>query len=204
MPVICGEEEWKWIMCKVCGAKEESSTHVIKDCWWANALWNVFGLNYPSGMENIKNPADWLWWYAHRMSGKDFSEGLIVAWLCWQNRNRVWHEKEGWNVDRATIIGRSMLNSMQSITVANPSENANVTGTWSPPKDGVVKINVDGSWRQDDRGAGIGIVARDHSGSLLWIWAEQLQHVLCGQNKRPCLTRGLESCTKERFRKIHF
>ncbi|KAL9686630.1 hypothetical protein QQ045_031023 [Rhodiola kirilowii] len=130
-------------------------------------------------MEIISKPADWLWWCAHRLSSKQFSEGLVVHWLCWTNRNRVWHGKEAWCVKSASIIGKNMLNSIQGGVLVNPSVNADLSGRWSPPKEGVVKINVDGSWRQEDSGAGIGIVARDRAGSLLWIWAEQLQHLSC-------------------------
>ncbi|CAM8940407.1 unnamed protein product [Rhodiola kirilowii] len=193
------------VSCKVCGCREETAIHVAKDCWWAKALCIEFGLNHPPGMENILNPADWLWWCAYRMSSEDFSEGLVVSWLCWKNRNRVWHGKEAWCVKRAAIIGRSMLYSMQSGAVLNPSANAELTGLWCPPKEGVVKINVDGSWRQEDSGTGIGIVARDHSGSLLWIWAEQLQHLSCaGEVEGHALLTALKIAQERGIEEVMF
>ncbi|KAL9664909.1 hypothetical protein QQ045_020318 [Rhodiola kirilowii] len=100
---------------------------------------------------NSLNPADWVWWYALNLSGDDFRKFLIVIWLSWSNRNRVWHEKDSWSVERAVIIGKNILNILEHSHWSIPLANANVNESWIPPMEGKIKINVDGSWEANSR-----------------------------------------------------
>ncbi|KAL9666377.1 hypothetical protein QQ045_000707 [Rhodiola kirilowii] len=59
--------------------------------------------------------------------------------------------------------------------VPNPLTNSNFTDRWSPPQMGEIKINSDGSWEGNSREAGVGVVARDHYGTVLWAWADNLR-----------------------------
>ncbi|KAL9680266.1 hypothetical protein QQ045_018144 [Rhodiola kirilowii] len=103
---------------------------------------------------------------------------LIIIWLCWKNRNRLWHEQEGWNIDQAVIVGKSLLKLLESPCCPLPLRNSDLSGTWSPPIAGVVKVNSDGAWDRESRNAGVGIIARDHLGCALWVWAEGLNQCL--------------------------
>ncbi|KAL9676848.1 hypothetical protein QQ045_005068 [Rhodiola kirilowii] len=49
----------------------------------------------------------------------------------------------------------------------------------SPPQAGTIKINSDGSWDAGSRKAGIGVVARDNQGLVLWAWAKWLEFRSC-------------------------
>ncbi|KAL9663729.1 hypothetical protein QQ045_019120 [Rhodiola kirilowii] len=52
---------------------------------------------------------------------------MDVSALGWKNRNKLWHEHEGWSINQAATIG-------------------------------------------------VDIVARDHLGCVLWIWADGMNH----------------------------
>ncbi|KAL9689530.1 hypothetical protein QQ045_009916 [Rhodiola kirilowii] len=96
--------------------------------------------------------------------------GLLMSQIL-VARNRVWHEKDSWSIERAVIIGKNILNLLEHSHWSVPLPNANVNESWIPPAKGKIKINVDGSWEASSREAGLGIVARDHLGSVQWCWA---------------------------------
>ncbi|CAM9003972.1 unnamed protein product [Rhodiola kirilowii] len=133
--------------CKICGSPDESSLHVVKDCWWAKLLYVQFGLPIPllnGAASGSSKPAD-----------------------------LVWHEKDSWSIERAVIIGKNILNLLEHSHWSVPLPNANVNESWIPPAKGKIKINVDRSWEASSREAGLGIVARDHLGSMQWCWARE-------------------------------
>jgi hypothetical protein len=48
-----------------------------------------------------------------------------------------------------------------------------VLQSWAPPAQGWIKINVDGSFVEQTGDAGVGLIARDHNGTLifnLFVW----------------------------------
>ncbi|KAL9672768.1 hypothetical protein QQ045_029020 [Rhodiola kirilowii] len=90
------------------------------------------------------DPTDWLWYYVHVCSEEKLRTLLIFLWVCWKNRNRVWHEQKSWDCREAEIIGRSMLNRVSFYFCPNPLLNSPLDESWSPPYVGTIKINSDG------------------------------------------------------------
>ncbi|CAM8886535.1 unnamed protein product [Rhodiola kirilowii] len=74
-----------------------------------------------------------------------------------------------------------------------------------PPEVGCIKINSDGSWDVLTRRAGIGVVARDHSGAVLWSWADQEVGCFCaGEVEGRALLRSLELAARFEAKKVTF
>ncbi|CAA7021473.1 unnamed protein product [Microthlaspi erraticum] len=55
--------------------------------------------------------------------------------------------------------------------------NAAKRAQWTPPPEGWVKCNVDGTWSQTNAHCGISWVLRDEQGRVLWIGARKLPKV---------------------------
>ncbi|CAM8950720.1 unnamed protein product [Rhodiola kirilowii] len=165
--------------CKICGFQGETTLHVMADCWWAKALLAKFNLFIPPCQAELGSPADWLWWCIMNLSDEDRRKLFVVMWLCWRNRNNVWHDKEGWNINQASIIGKSLLSLYQCRSLNFSTSEANFSSIWSPPPQGVIKINIDGAWEVNTRRAGLGIVARDHLGVVLWAKAMHGMKGMC-------------------------
>ncbi|KAL9666652.1 hypothetical protein QQ045_000987 [Rhodiola kirilowii] len=153
--------------CRLCDFRVETGLHVIRDCWWAQAVVQEFGLHMPFALQMVNNAADWLWNMAMLLTEEDFRSLVIVIWLCWKNRNRVWHGEESWSVKKADIVGKFFLRSPSFWFAPNPLVNVDLSGRWMAPVEGIIKINTDGSWCSNTRLAGVGVVARDHRGMEL-------------------------------------
>ncbi|KAL9683690.1 hypothetical protein QQ045_015518 [Rhodiola kirilowii] len=153
--------------CKLCGCNNETTLHVVRDSWWAQVIYRDLGLDPTSFARLGGNPADWVWSCRASCSDEDFGVLMFAAWVCWKNRNRVWHGQNSRCARSAGVVGRSLLILPAIHFCPRPLENANIGGGWLPPEAGCIKINSDGSWDTLKRMAGIGIVARDHLGKVL-------------------------------------
>ncbi|KAL9661671.1 hypothetical protein QQ045_026497 [Rhodiola kirilowii] len=165
--------------CRICGFPVEDALHIVKECRWAKLLLSSFHLHIPIIHTELASSADWIWWGAMNLKAEDFQKFLGVLWLCWRNRNNVWHEKGSWSTCRAAIIGLSTLKAMQARHWQVPTLKAWFSDGWSPPPSGEIKINVDGAWEWSTREAGLGVVARDSSGAVLWCWSLQWNQGIC-------------------------
>ncbi|CAM8914180.1 unnamed protein product [Rhodiola kirilowii] len=183
--------------CKICGYNRESALHVVRDCWWARVVFREMGVDPSSFVRSGNDPADWLWSCLLSSSEEDCRKLLVMAWVCWKNRNRVWHGLDCWNVKVAGLISRSMLAYTDLHFCPRPMDNFNMDGSWIPPDAGCIKINSDGSWDSLARRAGIGIAARDHLGIVLWTWADQEDRCFCASEvEGRALLRGMELANK--------
>ncbi|CAM8948258.1 unnamed protein product [Rhodiola kirilowii] len=190
--------------CKLCGFGEETDLHVVRDCWWTQALWRECGMCLSLSDFKVDNPAEWMWYCAFHCSGEDLRALLTVIWACWKNRNLVWHDKEEWSNWKASIICRNML-KVSGVYCPNPLENAVLCGRMSPPDPRVIKINTDGSWRIVSRRASIGVIARDHLGIVLWVWADMVNHCFCSSEVEGiALLHSMKLAARHNAKKVIF
>ncbi|KAL9673458.1 hypothetical protein QQ045_029716 [Rhodiola kirilowii] len=191
--------------CKLCGAPEETALHVITECWWAKALFSKFNLSMPCFQTVIRSPVDWLWWCVMRLSDDDRRKLFIVMWLCWRNRNNIWHDKGGWDISQASIIGKNTLRLLNCWHVTQSSRNSIFSDTWTPPPQNVIKINIDGAWEMNSREAGLGIVARDHLGTVLWTRAVHQRKGMCSSEvEGQALLLGLKLALAMKLKAVLF
>ncbi|KAL9669017.1 hypothetical protein QQ045_006558 [Rhodiola kirilowii] len=190
----------------MCGSPEETALHVIAECWWAKALFSKFNLSMPCFQTVIRSdPADWLWWCVMSLSDDDRRKLFVVMWLCWRNRNNVWHDKGGWDISQASIIGKSTLRLLSCCHATQSSRNSNFSGSWSPPPQHEIKINIDGVWELNSREAGLGIVARDHLGTVPWTRAVHQRKGLCSSEvEGQALLLGLKLALSMEVKTISF
>nr|GEV87726.1 reverse transcriptase [Tanacetum cinerariifolium] len=95
---------------------------------------------------------------------------LMVMWIIWCVRNSKAHGGEEIEPNNMKESARVILEDFYQ---ANAHPEAIVTPNipsqvrWSPPCNGVIKINVDGGISSRNSAAGIGFVMRSHNGSVL-------------------------------------
>ncbi|KAL9658994.1 hypothetical protein QQ045_028253 [Rhodiola kirilowii] len=189
--------------CKICGFPSETALHIAKECWWAKALFSKFNLAIPSDLAEAGSSADWLWWGHMNLHDTEFKTFLVALWLCWRNRNDVWHDKGCWSIVRAVIVGENILNLVQRSQWQNPSLCYSFVDKWTPPPQGEIKLNIDGAWDANTREAGLGVVARDHDGTVLWCWATQWSQGMCvSEVEGQALLLGLKQACDVGFRSV--
>ena len=116
---------------------------------------------------------------------------IMTLWRNWHVRNEVYHNKPAPPVEASCRFLCGYINSLVAIQqhphaddlkgktvvayrgqegshkspVVRPSKSPE---RWNKPPPGWVKLNVDGSWRQEDETGGAGMILRDHIGSIIF------------------------------------
>ena len=136
-------------MCPVCGEQGESLFHAFFVCKFSREVWRCSSLDDIQVDPNIWEGLDgWnglLQWH----KGKDLLDTwMLTTWQIWNNRNQCLH------------------NFIATVSVNNsPAEVMNSIG-WSPLPVDSYKLNVDAAFDTQSNNATLGMVVRDHLGSI--------------------------------------
>ncbi|KAE8816381.1 Glutamyl-tRNA reductase 1, chloroplastic [Hordeum vulgare] len=92
---------------------------------------------------------------------------LIITfwWHWWNNRNRV---RDGDpSAQPSEIVRRARCDAMEYAEILGPAAPKRKLDRWQPPRDELIKINLDGAFTPGNSYSGWGIAARDTHGTLL-------------------------------------
>ncbi|CAM8885121.1 unnamed protein product [Rhodiola kirilowii] len=191
--------------CQTCGWKKETTMHTLVQCWWARAFWESSRINCSFLDVEFSDPGDWLWFCAATFADPELAMILQGARHIWFHRNMVVNGQEGLNpFTEAASVRDSVLWSQK------PERSLVVTslvgdGSWQPPENGFIKINVDGAWDRDSGKAGIGLCGRDSDGVILFVAAEPfLRLTSCVEAELLSLRRSFELAEGMGYKKVIF
>lgn len=123
---------------------------------------------------------DWPMWWLSRVKGEEASMVAMTVWMCWNERNSSLHGGQARLPEEVLAAASSNLAQFVAATetregsergkqlrggeqrVVNRREDA----VWLPPRQGVIKVNVDGAVFKGV-GIGLGVVIRDSVGDVL-------------------------------------
>ncbi|KAL4333466.1 hypothetical protein GQ457_07G012960 [Hibiscus cannabinus] len=161
--------------CEICNNGQEDIDHVLRSCTVAKGVWtrllpparceSFFGLPFPEWLH--LNLFDRSFYIADDEWGVRFA---ITCWLLWKRRCRLLFEPgEGMMEDVLRRGGRLVeeCSRAPSVNTGAPAGRLR-TSTWSKPRVGWVKLNVEASVSTIDRSAGVGGVFRDNQGKWLF------------------------------------
>ncbi|KAL4286488.1 hypothetical protein AHAS_Ahas19G0091200 [Arachis hypogaea] len=142
--------------CPRCSSNEESTLHVLHDCFFAKSIWcnllpsgqppSFFGFDLSNWLlSNISKETKW-----SNLFGYATSHLLIPSTLALINIKARYEE-----------YLRVMENQWKT-KQTNPAHNNLIR--WFPPAEDVIKLNVDGSFYENQNNAACGGVFRDHLG----------------------------------------
>ncbi|KAJ1379763.1 Ribonuclease H-like superfamily [Sesbania bispinosa] len=163
--------------CPLCHIHDETDKHILWECEKVQDVWNSIMGNRLHAFDHTSSLASWIF---HNVSSKkDHWYGLpwsllfgITSWLIWNAHNEVIFQQTSWNphsiVHRIFTLARefSVCSGMRFVQYHRSSRHVTATVSWSPPHEGWLKWNLDGSVRAQS-GAASGGVLRDASG--IWI-----------------------------------
>ncbi|EOY02236.1 Uncharacterized protein TCM_011923 [Theobroma cacao] len=210
----------------ICCNSEESLIHVLWDNPIAKQVWNFFANSFQIYISKPQNVSQILWtWY---LSGDYVRKGhirilipLFICWFLWLERNDAKHRHLGMYSDRVVWKIMKLLRQLQdgyllkSWQWKGDKDFATMWGLFSPPKTraapqilhwvkpvpGEHKLNVDGSSRQNQTAA-IGGVLRDHTGTLVFDFSENIGPSNSLQAELRALLRGLLLCKERNIEKL--
>ncbi|XP_021858215.2 uncharacterized protein [Spinacia oleracea] len=157
-------------MCPWCNVVEETKGHAIFDCSRVRDLWVDSGCLEMTDWRSVGTMCDLVATWK-QLKPEIQQRGAILAWCVWNERNQKMFENK--TCPNAVITTRvARLVEEQGLYAAciytQPSfAQRRSPNKWIAPPQGVVKINADASMVTDGW-VGVGIVARDHTGAVLF------------------------------------
>ncbi|GLT74663.1 hypothetical protein SLA2020_464490 [Shorea laevis] len=161
-------------LCPRCGSSQESSIHLLRDCYYARQVWELMVgpsrgfFHQPDFPKRLEKNAT-----LHRkVPLHDIEHSILflcIIWMIWKCRNQLVFEHQHippvvcfekarrLTVDTQTAIGANILVRRRELRWIN----------WKPPDRPFLKLNTDGSLDQNSGKATAGGLLRDCVGS--WI-----------------------------------
>lgn len=158
-------------LCLICHNEEETVEHCLLLCEWTKGIW--YGvLNYKVDKLKISTFDRWLLGMADGFNAKgDERRGVLtfVAYICWY----IWKCRckfvyEAGILDIGWVIG-SVISSVREweSNLVMPIKPPTAISRWVLPEGDALKANCDGSFKDQEFLAGVGVVFRNASGSLV-------------------------------------
>lgn len=140
------------MQCHQCGFRDESTVHILFECWWSNSLWKDLNIGWPRHVES--SPADWVWHFMTERRSSDLTAIIMGAWLILKNRNLLVHGKAGWSVTQCVLKIKYSLEQFKtrSLLCCNLSPTFNINSEFS------LVLWCDGSWNHKDSIGGFAAV----------------------------------------------
>ncbi|XP_052112461.1 uncharacterized protein LOC127744218 [Arachis duranensis] len=157
--------------CPRCRCHEESTIHVLRDCFYAKSIWRK--LFPPIGINSFFNTDLNEWLLQNLKSNNKWSclFGVAVSTM-WYLRNKLVFNGE--SVLVTTAVNQIRARSEEfgrvvqtNLTLRNNHNSGASNIRWSRPEKGYIKVNVDGSWFSHKNNAACGGVFRDANGKFM-------------------------------------
>lgn len=133
--------------CTRCSADREDILHVLRDCPLSRQLWGKLGTwRWPNFWN--QNLQAWILSHAH---GEHASRFLVGLWNVWKWRCNACLDPHPWSLEGAW---RKLCHEFDEIARALNDDSVDVDvqrmkDGWQPPQQSFLKLNVDGSFRED-------------------------------------------------------
>ncbi|CAM8943968.1 unnamed protein product [Rhodiola kirilowii] len=163
--------------CRICGYRIETSLHLFIECWWARAYWDRLNIYRKFPNLNLENTSDWVWFCFKSMEADELVRFCYGVRTIWYNRNLVYHNERGLDVDEASLSTRVLANTYSSPSYSFTISELEGSCVWIAPKKPFVKLNCDGAWEERTKVAGISGVCRDDEGTILGIMADYISSI---------------------------
>ncbi|CAN1800305.1 Putative ribonuclease H protein At1g65750 [Linum perenne] len=148
--------------CEFCNAGEESSSHVLRECSFAAAVWKAVSPNSVNEAEwNLPFP-EWIEFYLNSDNGLQFG---IVSWYLWRARNeRLFAESR----DSPLVVANKAANWTKTVRTAT-ARDVSLASESRPPR------RVEVSWKAGPQewvtlnsdGSVLGLPGRSAAGGLI-------------------------------------
>lgn len=155
-------------ICPMCDVNNENVLHMFFGCPFAVGCWDAAHLVYD--LREDFSASQWLLSQLETTKHEELVNTCVVLWGIW-----YWRNKKVWNNQTVnpSVAMRSSFSILREWKAARHRVQLGSRGTegdnvvdvkWKPPEPGVLKLNVDASFRTEESSFSIGMVIRDHEG----------------------------------------
>ncbi|KAL0385607.1 UNVERIFIED_CONTAM: hypothetical protein Sradi_2955000, partial [Sesamum radiatum] len=130
---------------------------------WAlsNFRWSLLGVS-------VSSVEEWVQSLLLKLSSADINLVLMVCWVIWWSRNLKALNKAFLFPQQVWDFAKSYLSAFELACSSQLPKRLQQHSPWIPPPVGAVKINFDGAILDNGEALGLGVVARDSSGTCLF------------------------------------
>lgn len=158
------------LRCLLCSHPFETIGHIVCECPIAQEI-----LTKPPFSLQLRTPhsfcfKEWMLEQASSLSSEAFAQLLMFVWSLWKNRNdKLWNDAG----KTSPIIISITMAWYEEFLQANKSPtglsriHSQVSQHWSPPPNGCLLLNVDGSFLSSNNFGGVGGVLRSCTGDFI-------------------------------------
>ena len=158
--------------CPMCTSEVEDLRHLFFQCPFALACWSYYGAAYAMSTED--SASGWLLFKLDTCSSEEILLIVTVLWGIWFFRNKkVWENKRvtadiamSWSA-KTISDWKEARDKHAAQVVSKLSVRISPTVKWKKPDYGVYKLNVDAAIKLGEISFSMGLVLRDHSGTLV-------------------------------------
>ncbi|KAK9998718.1 hypothetical protein SO802_018321 [Lithocarpus litseifolius] len=163
-------------LCGLCESEVEDSIHAlwlcdgVKPIWMSNQSFSFLRAQKLSTFEDL------VFYMLQNASSSQVALFSMIAWVIWERRNRLRVHQPVWDVgnvvDRASALLRE-FRDVQKLPLRRSVPREAVK--WSPPAEGLYKVNFDGAVFEDQACAGLGVVIRDSAGLVIGVLSQKIR-----------------------------
>ncbi|GLT52770.1 hypothetical protein SLA2020_260900 [Shorea laevis] len=160
-------------LCALCGDAPETLDHLFRECAFSNLLWTAIT---PYHLNDIAQGLCFTEWLEKNCCNHSDDEGIkwstiyaTAIWALWFFRNQRVHKGISFSIQQAKEFIYSKAREFQHAcnTHGGNFNKETILVNWSPPPEGYIKLNTDGSALSNPGQTGAGGVFRDHMGNWL-------------------------------------
>nr|XP_023899473.1 uncharacterized protein LOC112011331 [Quercus suber] len=156
-----------YLSCQFLHQREDG--HIFWECNKARETWTLAALPIDTQAVHYREFVDLIWHLIFiQHVGKELLELVVtIAWCMWYSRNKARHGTTRQSSQEIIFKARCMLESYQLAHLGKPHHKEPADTRWIPPDFPWYKINTDAAVFSASKSVGIGVVVRDHEGSVL-------------------------------------
>ncbi|KAK6122177.1 hypothetical protein DH2020_044081 [Rehmannia glutinosa] len=154
--------------CPLCDQDEETTIHRAIDCDFARQCWALSNLPHSTWNHRDRDVEIWLRNFHNKLDYNQWRLAMIILWYMWQQRNLKNVGDRFSNPFEVIQLSLVYLQNIDSQCLNYTHQvQQHIDQVWQPPAINSVKINFDASVSPSKNCGGLGIIARDHTGSSL-------------------------------------
>ncbi|GJU93816.1 SH3 domain-containing protein [Tanacetum coccineum] len=112
--------------------------------------------------------------FAHDIATKIAAEWeifMMILWGLWTRRNKRFHGQLNGKEGNVEDVAKFVLSEHHMANQRERNHYITLIRVWLKPEIDLIKVNCDAAWKKESEKAGLGFVARDYNGEVLFLGA---------------------------------